>query len=127
LPAPVNLVLKTTMQQNKTAPHIGQMLRAYTRSHKISHSAWQQVSGKSYNSIINYQKQPTMRIDTLFTICQTLKHNFLREIADMLPPDMPPQAPSNQQAQVAALLQQVKDLQTQVATLKEALKLVGGR
>jgi hypothetical protein len=115
------------MQQYKTAPHIGQMLRAYTRSHKISHSAWQQVSGKSYKSIINYQKQPTMRIDTLFAICQTLNYNFLRAIADMLPPDMPPLPAANQQAQVAALQQQVKELQTQVATLKEALALVGGR
>ena len=68
-----------------------------------------------------------MRIDTLFAICQTLNQNFFRDIADMLPPEMPPVPAANQQAEVATLQQQVKELQTQVATLKEALALVVGR
>ncbi len=109
------------------APHTGNMLRAYTRSRRIAHSAWQQVSGKSYSTIIKYQKQADMRVSTLFAICQTLNHNFLREIADLLPPGMPPAAPPQQTAEVAALQQQVNALQLQVATLKEALALIGGR
>lgn len=115
------------METKPVAPHIGQLLRAYTRKRKISHSSWQQVSGKAYNTIIKYQKQPSMRVDTLFSICLTLKHNFIREIADMLPAELEPKALPDQSAEVATLQQRIAQLETQVATLKEALGLVGGR
>jgi hypothetical protein len=110
-----------------TAPHIGQLLRAYTRKRKISHSTWQQVSGKNYKTIIRYQKNASMRVDTLFSICLTLKRNFIREIADMLPPELEPRAVADKDAEVATLQQRITLLETQVATLKEALSLVGGR
>lgn len=113
------------MDTPPTAPHIGQLLRDYTRKRKIAHSAWQQLSGKSYKRIIGYQKNPTMRVDTLFEICLTLKHNFLREIADMLPPHLEPRPVPDQGAEVAALQQRVKELEGQVATLERALTLVG--
>ncbi len=101
----------------KLAPH----------TRRIAHSAWQQVSVKSYSTIIKYQKQADLWASTLFAICRTLNHNFLRKIADLLPPGMSPAAPPQQTAEVAALQQQVNTLQLQVATLKEALALIGGR
>jgi DNA anti-recombination protein RmuC len=115
------------METKPTAPHTGQLLRAYTRKRKISHSAWQQVSGKAYSTIIKYQKQPSMRVDTLFEICLTLKHNFMREIADMLPAELEPRAIPDKTAEVTALQQRIAQLETQVATLEKALALVGGR
>jgi DNA-binding Xre family transcriptional regulator len=110
----------------ETAPHTGNMLKAHVKKHRIFQSGWSRQQGISEQTIARYLKQPTMQIDTLFAICQTLNYNFLRDIANALPPAMPPQQPANQQAEVAAL-QQVTELQTQVATLKEALRLVGGR
>jgi hypothetical protein len=66
-----------------------------------------------------------MRVDTLFKISQMLNYNFLQDIAAELPADMPPGRTADQSATVAALQQQVKDLQLQVATLEKALGLVG--
>jgi DNA-binding Xre family transcriptional regulator len=111
----------------ETAPHTGNMLREYVKKHRIFQSGWARQQGVSEQTIARYLKQPTMRIDTLYTICQTLNHNFLHEIATTLPATMPPQQPPSQQAEVAALQQQVTALQTQVATLERALTLVGGR
>ncbi len=113
------------METKPKAPHVGQLLRAYTRKRKISHSSWQQISGKAYSTIIKYQKQPTMRVATLFDICLTLKRNFIREIADMLPAELEPKALPDQTADVAALQQRIAQLETQVATLERALALVG--
>jgi hypothetical protein len=115
------------IKKMETAPHIGNMLKAYVQQHRIFQSGWARQQGIKPTTVARYLKQPNMQVDTLFAICHTLNHNFLREIADMLPPAMPPQQPANQQAEVIALQQQVKELQTQVATLKEALTLVGGR
>jgi hypothetical protein len=39
----------------------------------------------------------------LNAISQQLKHNFLRDIANTLPPELPPQAPKDQSAELAAL------------------------
>jgi hypothetical protein len=110
-----------------TAPHTGNMLKAFVQQHRIFQSGWARQQGIGPTSVARYLKQPTMRIDTLFTICQTLNYNFLRDIADALPPTMPPHQVSSQQLETEALKQQVTALQTQVATLKEALTLVGGR
>lgn len=111
----------------ETAPHTGNMLREYVKKHRIFQSGWARQQGVSGQTKARYLKQPTMRIDTLYAVCQTLHYNFLQEIAATLPATMPRQQPPGQQAEVAALQQQVKELQTQVATLKEALALVGGR
>jgi hypothetical protein len=109
------------------APHTGDMLRDYVQRHRIFQSGWARQQGVDPTTIARFLKQPSLQVDTLFAICQVLKHNFLREIADLLPPDMPPVAPLSQAAEVAALQAQIAELQTQVATLKEALALVGGR
>jgi hypothetical protein len=110
-----------------TAPHTGNLLKAYVKKHRIFQSGWARQQGITQQAIARYLKQPTMQVNTLFTICQALNYNFLRDIANTLPPAMPPQQPASQQADVAALQQQVKELQTQVATLEKALLLVGGR
>lgn len=68
-----------------------------------------------------------MRVGTLFTICQTLHYNFLRDIADLLPPDMPPQKTHALQARIDELENENEHLKVQIATLEKALSLVGGR
>jgi len=109
------------------APEIGPMLRKYVKAKRIYQSGWARKMGFNPKTIARYLKRKTMMIDTLFTISQTLNYNFLREIAELLPADMPPINEHPLQARVTELEQQNHDLQLQVKTLKEALSLMSGK
>lgn len=109
------------------APHIGNILKQYVAKHRLFQSAWARNAGITPKTVAGYLKHPTMRIDTLFTISQTLKHNFIREVADMLPPDLVPQKPVDQTETVKALQAEIEQLKIQVATLEKALSLIGGK
>jgi len=109
-------------------PHLGQLLRAYEKAHRISQAAWARAQGVDSRQVLRYLNRPDMSVHTLFKICQVLQHNFLAEIAAQLPPDYPPEPADNPLAEKVDRLQQENErLRTQVATLKEALALVGGK
>jgi DNA-binding Xre family transcriptional regulator len=110
-----------------TTPHIGNMLMDYVKRKRIYQSGWARQQGVTKQTIAKYLKNSSMRIDTMLRICETLNHNFLREIADMLPPSMEPPAVANQQQDITILQQEVEALKLQVATLEKALTLVAGK
>jgi transcriptional regulator with XRE-family HTH domain len=112
-------------QPADTAFHIGNMLKAYVKKHRISQSGWARVQGISAEQVAKYLKQPDMQVDTLFTICQTLKYNFIKEIAALLSAEFPPYEQNALQEKVTSLEQENLLLRTQVETLKEVLKLLG--
>jgi len=105
--------------------HIGNLLKAYVKKNRIRQSGWGRKANLNPKTIAGYLKRPTMRIDTLLHICTTLNYNFLKEVAAILPPDMPPVSENNLQARVAELELQNRDLELQVKTLEKALELVG--
>ncbi len=109
----------------KDAPHIGQLLASFVSQHKIYQSAWARDAGIAQQTVAKYLKQPHMRVDTLFTICQHLEYNFLRDVANMLPAALPPQAPENQAGELARLSAENQQLKVQVATLEKAISLLG--
>lgn len=109
------------------APDIGKLLRAYVKKHRIYQSGWARKKGISPKSVARYLKQPGMMVDTLFAICQTLNYNFLKEIAALLPPDMPPLTDNPLQTRITELEKDKHDLEMQVKTLKEAIELMGGK
>ena len=108
-----------------TPPNIGQILKEYVDRNRLFQSGWARQAGITAKTVATYLKNPDMRISTLFTISQTLNHNFLREVADMLPPSMPPAHVPDPTAEIAELKQQVSNLKLQVETYREALALAG--
>ena len=108
-------------------PHIGNILKTYIQKNRLYQSAWARDAALSTQTVAKYLKQPTMRIDTLFAICQQLNHNFLREIADTLPANLPPTATTNNDALVQQLQTENEQLKLKVATLENAIKLFGGK
>lgn len=111
--------------KNTNNIHIGKLLKAYTTQNKVRIAGWARKSGKSPKTIGKYFRQPTMRVETLLDICLTLNHNFFKDIAATLPPDMPPLTPNPLQQRVTELETQNHDLQLQVKTLERALELIG--
>lgn len=109
------------------APDIGSIIKAHVKKHRLRQNGWARQEGKNRRTIAKYLKGKDMHVGTLFTICQALNYNFLRDIAALLPPEMPPQNIHPMQTRVDELEQQNLELQLQVKTLKEALSLVGGR
>jgi transcriptional regulator with XRE-family HTH domain len=110
-----------------TPPDIGAILKTYVKKHRLRQNGWARQEGKNRRTIAKYLKGSDMRVSTLLEICQALNYNFLRDIAAMLPPEMPPQNIHPLETRVAELEQQNLELQLQVKTLEKALSLVGGR
>ncbi len=106
-------------------PDIGALLKEYVKKNRIRQSGWARKANLNPKTVARYMKQSTMQVDTLFTICQTLNYNFLKEITALLPADMPPLTENPLQARISELEKQKSDLELQVKTLKEALELVG--
>lgn len=115
------------MATRMQAPHIGQMLKKHVRKYRLFQSGWARQQGVTPKTIATYLKNPTMRIDTLFLICQVLEYNFFTEIARQLPGELPPVIKQESDAQVEMLKQENERLQLQVATLEKALGLIGGK
>lgn len=111
----------------KDAPHIGNMIRKHVKEKRLFQSGWARQQGVTPKTIASYLKNPAMRTDTLFTICQVLNQNFFRQIADSLPANLPPELQHESRQLAEALQQEVAQLKLQVATLEKALGLVGGR
>jgi hypothetical protein len=109
------------------APHTGKMLKQFVRKNRLFQSGWARQQGVYPTTIARYLKNPTMRVDTLFTICQVLQYNFFREVADLLPDQFPPVKTDDTKKEKETLQQEITSLKQQVATLEKALLLVGGK
>ena len=101
-------------------PHIGEIIRKYAKQKRIYQAAWARHQGIKPKTIIRYYKRPTMQLSTLFTICQVLKYNFLREIADQLPAEFPPHTPNPLQTENDAIKKENERLKMQIEIWKEA-------
>jgi len=103
------------------SPEIGTRLRKYVKEKRIYQSGWARKQGIKARNVARYLKRPDMRISTMFTICQVLSYNFIREIADLLPPEYPPQVVNPLQQRVDQLEEENKMLKRDVSLLKEIL------
>ena len=108
-------------QKLNKSPEIGPRLKKYVKEKRIYQSGWARQQGISPRDVARYLKRPDMKISTLFTICQVLSYNFLREIADQLPAEFPTHTTNPLQQRVSDLEEENKMLKQQVALLKEVL------
>jgi hypothetical protein len=109
------------------APHTGNMLRQFVKKNRLFQSGWARQQGVLPTTIATYLKNPTLRVDTLFTICQVLEYNFFKEIANALPVHFPPKTKTENDQLVEELKQQLHDQQIKIEVLEKALALVGSR
>jgi cell shape-determining protein MreC len=101
------------------------MLRQYVDDNRLSQAAWARRANVNISTITQYLKQPTMRVDTLMAVSEQLEYNFLRDIANTLPPQLPPQALKDQSTELAALQTENAALKIEIAALEKAIGLMG--
>jgi hypothetical protein len=106
------------------APHIGNILKDFAKRNRIFQSAWARDAGLTPQTVANYLKQPSLRVDTLFAICQQLNYNFLADIAALLPA-LPHKNSAMPNIELEAMQKENESLKIQIATLKEAIGLMG--
>lgn len=107
------------------APHIGQTLKQYVDDNRLSQAAWARRANVNADTVAKYLKRPSMRVDTLMAVCEQLEYNFLRDIANTLPPTLPPLAPKDQTMELAALQAENAALKIEIAALERAIGLMG--
>jgi len=105
-------------------PHIGNMLNAYVKEKRIFKAGWAKQMGIGASGVEGFVKNPNAKIDTLFKICQVLNYNFFEQIAALLN-HLPPSNTPIPNADFEALQKENETLKIQVATLKEAIGLMG--
>ena len=103
--------------------HIGNRLKKYVTDNRLSRANWARAQGIIPRQVFEYFKNENMRVSTLFTICGVLQYNFIREIADQLPADLPPHTINPLQQRVDELEKENEKLREQVALLREVAGL----
>ena len=109
------------METLKKLPHIGEILKKYVKKNRIYQSAWARHQGVKFKTVNSYYKRPSLQVETLFNICQVLKYNFIREIADQLPAEFPPHATNPLQDENAALKKEIEMLKHEVEILNRVV------
>ena len=107
-------------KQTEALVHTGQLLRKYVNQKRINQAGWARQQGVNATTIAQYLKNPDMRIGTLIAISQTLNHNFLQDIASLLPAQMP-HTPNTLDEKLAALEKENEKLKTENELLKGLL------
>ena len=101
----------------KKAPHVGELLREYVNAKRIFQAPWSRIQGVHATTVNSYFKKPTMQVGTVFTICQVLKYNFIRDIADELAAEYPSKTPP-------ALTQRISELEKENERLKIEIEVL---
>lgn len=106
--------------QLQKMPHIGKILKKHAVKNSIFQSVWARQQGLNSKTIGKYFKKESMQAGTLFNICQVLKYNFFREIADSLPADLTPHTQNPLDEEVNALKKEIEMLKREIEIWKEA-------
>jgi hypothetical protein len=107
--------------ENQMAPHVGEILKKYVKKNRTYQSAWARNQGVKFQTVNSYYKRPSLQLKTLFTICQVLQYNFIREIADQLPAEFPPYADNPLREENAALKKEIEMLKHEVEILNRVV------
>lgn len=112
------------METKNTEIHIGILIKNYLNSKRIPKAAVGRKINKDGNTILRYQKKPTLKTDVILELSHAIKHNFFADIAALLPPDYSKDNVSEidvLKAQIALQQHEIEILKAEKAVLKEFL------
>jgi DNA-binding Xre family transcriptional regulator len=65
----------------------GKMILDYIVKHRLSKTEFGAKFNRNALSVLNYTRSSSIKTQILVSICHATKHNFFRDIADLLPAD----------------------------------------
>ena len=113
--------------EKKYLPDTGKMIRDYISDKKIFKSALARSASIKYKTLVGYTKQVNPSTHNLYAMSMALKHNFFADIAATLPTTFLPLNSESNATEVLALQSRVTELEVEVKTLENALRILGGR
>ncbi len=107
----------------ETSLHIGAMLSAHFKKHRIYKSALARVLGKKDSDLLRYQKKESLQLRIVEALSHALKHNFFMDIAVQLPKEYATEQDiyAEKDQHIAQLEQQILQLTTERNILLKAL------
>jgi transcriptional regulator with XRE-family HTH domain len=104
--------------------HIGNILKAYIKEHKVSQASLARALGTKMSSISNYKAKESIQSKNLLKLCEVLKHNFFADIASQLPASYSTSTTNidNKQLEIESLKKENERLQIENNLLRELLK-----
>jgi len=110
--------------QPGTEIHLGKWLRKHVDEKKYNKAALARLAGWKARNVAYYFSRPSMQVSALMMLCHGMKYNFLRELADLLPPEFPSKIPSAQQQRISELEKEIERLKNKMEGMKE---MAGGK
>lgn len=131
----VNLKDTTVMARTKRipaitippGPDVGKILKDFIKTNRKYKSGIARWMGVASSGVAGYTKRKNMEVYTLWRMCHVLKKDFFADISAQLPAEFSPAPPVQNQQEFEQLKLKVRQLEIEVSTLKEALKLVSGK
>jgi hypothetical protein len=115
--------VNTPLALGSGMPDVGKMLREYVRVHRIRQSGLSRVMSIRQNTLWKYWKRPSLQLSVLWQMSLALKYNFIADLADKLPADLPrANTPGvNERATIAELEKKLEDVTRERDLLKEII------
>ncbi len=107
---------KPKYHNNTSMPHIGEILKAHIKKHRLPKSALARKMLRTPATIEHFLKRPSLQCAILWEICEGYKHNFFADLAAQLPPAFTTNAPDP-----------TLPLQERIAELEEENKILAGQ
>jgi hypothetical protein len=104
--------------------HLGNLIKDYIDSKKIAKSSIARKLNKTDANILYYQKQPSLQVHIVTSLCHALRHNFFYDLAAQLPKEYTTSVPEDHTKDniIAQLKEEIKTLTTEKEILLQTFK-----
>lgn len=106
-------------------PHFGNMLNSYVRNNRFKQTELAHNIGVRTETLNLFMKRQDIKLTYIWSLCLTLRYNFLSDLAAQLPSDLPC-IPTPKDQRIAELEAQLRDANTERDGLQREVKVLQG-
>lgn len=111
------------MSKQNPHPHLGNLIRAYMTKNRITKAEAGRNLGVNTTEVVKYLNRPSLQFHVLWNFCIALNYDFLGEIMNNYPPEMPLNPNGNLFKELSDKKNEILDLQKEIIIYKAALHI----